>query len=106
MTVAGAGAEDAVRATDRNNRQAIFKNFAPFIDNITKIKVDNVDNAKDLNVDIPMYSLIQYSDNYSKKSGSLYQFCRDEPNNDITESESFKLKSKLLESTTNESFEI
>ena len=50
---------------------------------------------------MPMYSLIEYSDNYSKKSGSLYQFCRDEPNDNITDSQSFKLKSKFLDNTNN-----
>ena len=50
---------------------------------------------------MPMYSLIEYSDNYSKKSGSLYQFCRDEPNDNITDSQSFKLKSKFLDITNN-----
>ena len=39
-----------------------------------------------------MYNLIEYSDNYSKTSERLYQFCRDELNNVITESESFKSK--------------
>ena len=43
---------------------------------------------------MPMYDLIEDSDNYSKTSGSLYQFCRYEPNNVIAES--FKVKSKLL----------
>ena len=42
-----------------------------------------------------MYNLIEDSDNYSKTSGSLYQFYRNDPNDDITESESFKFKSKF-----------
>ena len=37
-----------------------------------------------------MYNLIESSDNYSKTSGHLYKFCRDDPNDDITESESIK----------------
>ena len=37
-----------------------------------------------------------------KTSGSLYQFCRDVPNNVITESKSFKFRSKYLENTNNE----
>ena len=45
---------------------------------------------------MPMHDLIEYSGNYSERSRSLYQFCRDEPNDDITESESFKFKSKFL----------
>ena len=48
-----------------------------------------------------MYSLIEYSDNYSKTSRRLYQLCRDEPNHIITESESFKFKSKFLENNNN-----
>ena len=62
-----------------------------------------VDNADDLDVVIPMYNLIEYSDNYSKTSGSLNQSCRDEPNNVIAESESFKFKSKFLDNTNNAS---
>ena len=46
---------------------------------------------------MPMYNLIEYSDNYSKTSASLYQSCRDEPNNNITDPESFKFKSKFLD---------
>ena len=46
-----------------------------------------MDNAKDLGVVMPMYNLIEYSNSYSKASGSLYQFCGDEPNNIITSSE-------------------
>ena len=45
---------------------------------------------------MPMHNLIEYSGNYSERSRSLYQFCRDEPKDDITESESFKFKSKFL----------
>ena len=48
-----------------------------------------------------MYNVIEYSNNYSKISGSLYQFCRDEPNNIITNSDSFKFKSKFLDNTNN-----
>ena len=50
---------------------------------------------------IPMYNLIEYSDNYSKTSGSLWQYCRYEPNNYMTDSESFKFKSKFLDNTNN-----
>ena len=50
-----------------------------------------------------MYNLIEYSDDYSKTSGGLYQFCRDEPNVNITDSESFKFKSKFLDNTNNSS---
>ena len=44
---------------------------------------------------MPMYNLIEYSNNYSKTSGSLWQYYRDEANDNITESESFKYKIKI-----------
>ena len=48
------------------------------------------------------YILIEYSDNYSKTSGSSYQRYRNEPNdNDITDSKSFTFKSKFLNNTNN-----
>ena len=67
------------------------------------IEIDNTqeDNAKDLDVVVPMYNLIEYNGNYSKTSGSLWQDWGDEPNSNITDSESFKFKSKLLENTNN-----
>ena len=42
-----------------------------------------------------MYNLIEYSDNYPKTSGSLWQYYKDEPNDNLTDSESFKSKVKL-----------
>ena len=42
-----------------------------------------------------MYNLIEYSDNYVKTSGSLWQYYRDEPNNNLADSESFKSKIKI-----------
>ena len=72
------------------------KNYALFTDCITEINNTQADNAKDLHVVMPMHNLIEYSNNYSKTSGSLFQFCRDEPNNNITDSKSFKFRSKLL----------
>ena len=41
---------------------------------------------------MPMYNLIEYSDNYSKTSGSLWQYYKDDPHDNITQSESFKSK--------------
>ena len=48
-----------------------------------------------------MYNLIEYSDNYSKTSGNLWQYYRDDPNNNIANSESFKLKVKITATTPN-----
>ena len=44
---------------------------------------------------MPMYNLIEYSDNYPKTSGSLWQYYRDEPNDSLIDSESFKSKIKI-----------
>ena len=69
---------------------------------MTEINNTQVDNAKYLDVVMPMYSLIEYSKNYSKICGSLYQFCRGKPNDDhITDYESLKFKSKFLDNTNN-----
>ena len=46
-----------------------------------------------------MYNLIEYSDNYSKISGSLQQYHKDDPNDNITQSESFKSKIKITGKT-------
>ena len=48
---------------------------------------------------MPMYNLIQYSDNYSKASGSLWQYYKDDPNDNLTNSESFKYKVRITGKT-------
>ena len=50
---------------------------------------------------MPMYNLIKYNDNYAKTSGSLWQYYRDEPNDNLADSESFKSKIKITEKTPN-----
>ena len=57
-------------------KKAISKNFAPFINCISKKNNTQIDNAKDINIIMPIYSLIEYSDNYSKTSRSLWQYCK------------------------------
>ena len=60
------------------NTKVAFKNCAPFTKCITHINDEHVDNADNLDIIMPMYNLIEYSDNYSDTSGSLWQFKRDE----------------------------
>ena len=55
----------------------MLKNCAPFTNCISEINNTQIDNAKDIDIVIPMYNLIEYSDNYSKTSGSLRQYCKD-----------------------------
>ena len=50
---------------------------------------------------MPMYNLIEYSDNYSRSSGSLMQYYKDDPNDNLANSESFKSKVKITGKTTN-----
>ena len=52
------------------------------------------DNAQDIDIVMPMYNLMEYSDNYSKTSGSLWQFYKYDLNNTTSDSESFKSKIK------------
>ena len=52
--------------------QVVFKNCAPFTKCITKIDGTIIDDAEDLNLLMPMYSLIEYSSNYSKTTASLW----------------------------------
>ena len=51
---------------------------------------------------MPMYHLIEYSDNYAKTSGSLWQYFRYEPDDDLEDSESFKSKIKITGKTAND----
>ena len=68
----------ALAVGGRNNgKNVIFKNCTPFTDCISEINNTQVYNAKDIDIVMPMYSLIEYSDNYLNTSGSLWQYHRD-----------------------------
>ena len=77
ISVNNTAADDA--AANNTNKKVIFKNCTPFTDCINEINNTQVDNSKYIDIVMPMYNLIQYSDNYSKTSGSLWQFCKDVP---------------------------
>ena len=70
-----------VNVTDSNNnaydKKLGFKNDATFISYITNTLIDN---AEDLDIVMPIYNLIGYSKNYSKATGSLWNYYRDELN--------------------------
>ena len=93
-------------------KKVIFKSCAPFTNCISKINNNQIDNAEYIDIIMPMYNLIEYSDNYSKTSGSLLQYCKDIPvaNNagnivDFTATnttDSFKLKTKITGQTTDD----
>ena len=88
------------------NTDVAFKKCAPFSTCIAKINDVFVDEANHIYTAMPMYNLIEYSDNYSDTSGSLWQFKRDEVpanNADLTidNSQSFKYKAALVGKTAN-----
>ena len=60
------------------NKKVIFKNCAPFINCISEMCNTHVDN-KVIDIVMPMYNLIEYSDNCLKTSGSLWQYCKNIP---------------------------
>ena len=100
ITIEGAGADAAARQGDERDKGVAFKNCTPFTNCISAINNTQIDNAKDIDIVMPMYKLIEYSDNYAKTSGSLWQYFRDEPNNNLADSESLKLKIKITGKTS------
>ena len=71
----------AAKGAAGNNaaNKVIFKNWAPFTSCMSKINNTQTDNTENIDIVMPMYNLIEYSNNYSKTSGSLWQYCKDIP---------------------------
>ena len=91
------------------NTNVAFKNCAPFTRCVTHINDEHVETAENLDIIMPLYNLIEYSDNYADSSGSLYQFKRDESlmnnagnhNNIVLDNPvSFKYKASILGKAT------
>ena len=103
MITINGGADAAARQADERDKGVSFKNCAPFINCISEINNTQIGNAKYIDIVMPTYKLIEYSDNYAKTSGSLWQYFRDKPdnNNNIEDSESFKSKIKITGKTPN-----
>ena len=95
ITITGAGDDDAEERADKRNEGVIFKNGFPFINCKSEINNTEIDHAKDIGIVMLMYGLIEYSDNYSKTSGSFWQYYRDNPNDNLANSESYKSKVKI-----------
>ena len=86
----------------KRNKATAFKNNPPIINYISKINGAKVDNAEDLDAVMPMYNLLEYSKNYRKTTGSLWNYYRDEPSNPLSsDSESFKYKTSITGNTYN-----
>ena len=103
ITVNNTAAADA--DANNTNKKVIFKNCTPLTNCISEINNTQVDNAKDFDIVMLMYNLIEYSNNYAKTSGGLWQYCKDIPavdnnnnaifnftENNLTDSLNFKEK--------------
>ena len=67
----------AGQSANKNDKEVVSKNCTPFTDCISEINSTQKDNAKDIDMVMSMYNLIEYSENYSKTSGKLWQYYRD-----------------------------
>ena len=99
IAITGAGDNAGERQPDERNKGVTFKNCPPFTKCINRINNADIDNAHDNDIVMPMHNLIEYRDNYSKTSGSLFQYFKDIPNDNLARSESFKYKVKITGKT-------
>ena len=110
ITVNNTAAQGA--AANNTNKKVIFKNCAPFTNCISEINNTQIDNAKNIDIVMPMYNLIEYSDNYANTTGSLWQYCKDIPVRDANDddivifadgntTDSFNFKLKITGRTGN-----
>ena len=80
ITITGAGYDAAARQANDRNNGIIFKNCTSFINCKSEINNTEIDKYRDINIVIAKYNLIEYGDNYSKTSASLWQYYKDDPN--------------------------
>ena len=108
ITVVNTGTDAAPNNADK---KVIFKNCAPFTSFVSRIDNTQIDDAQYIDAVMTVYNLIEYSDNHSKISRILCQFCTDVPaidvNGDVTDftednaTDSFNLKKELTGQTKN-----
>ena len=112
ITVTAPGVNNnANNIRDKRNRPVILKNNAPFVCCVTRINGELIEDADDLDIVMSMYNLLEYSKNYRKTIGSLYNYYRDELSNDaddnnfdniqVVNSHTFKYKNKIIGNTYN-----
>ena len=110
ITVTAPGANNnANNIRDKRNRPLILKNNAPFVSCITRINGELIEDADDLDIVMSMYNLLEYSKNYRKNIGSLYNYYRDELSDDaddnnfdnikVVNSNTSKHKNKIIGNT-------
>ena len=112
ITVTAPGANSgANNIRDKKNTPLILKNNAPFVSCITRINGKLIEDADDLDIVMSMYNLLEYSKNYRKTIGSLYNYYRDELSDDtddnnsdnmkVVNSNTFNYKNKITGNTYN-----
>ena len=109
ITVPVAAGANNIR--EKRNKPLTLKNNAPFVSCITKINNQLIEDAEDLDIAMPMYNLLEYSKNYIKTIGSLYNYYRDQLSDDaddnnfdnikVVNSNAFKYKNKITGNTYN-----
>ena len=110
-TITVTAAEGANNIREKRNKPLILKNNAPFVSCITRINGELIEDADDLDIVMPMYNLLEYSRNYRKTIGSLYNYYRDKLSDDadnnnfcnikVANLNSFKYKNKIIGNTYN-----
>ena len=112
ITATAPGANNgANNIRDKRNRPLILKNNALFVSCITRINGKLIENADDLDIVMYMYNLLEYSKNYRKTIGSLYNYYRDELSDDaddnnfgnikVVNSNAFNYKNNITGNTYN-----
>ena len=105
--MAPAANNDANNIRDKRNRPVILKNNAPFVSCITRINGELIEGADELDIVMSMYNLLEYSKNYRKTIGSLYNYYRGELSDDaddnikVVNSNTFKYNNKIIGNTYN-----
>ena len=79
IVVKGIVTVNEVENRDKYNRNLALKNNAPFVSCILKIHNKLIQNAEDLDNVMPIYNLLEYGKNYSKTSGTLWTYYKNEP---------------------------
>ena len=112
ITATAPGANNgANNIRDKRNRPVILNNNSPFVSCITTINGELIEDADDLDIVMSMYNLLEYSKNYRKTIGLLYNYYRDELSDDaddnnfdnikVVNSNTFKYKNKIIGNTYN-----
>ena len=92
----------AANENHKAEKNVAFKNNAPLRSCNSKINSTLINNAEDLDIVMPMYNLLEYSQNFSMTSGSLWNYYRDEiddVDHNVSDGKSFKYKTKMIGKT-------